>query len=101
MDGMYTTELEDLALAAAEQVAGSGAVEQVEVRSGPGDDDRPAYHFSFLIDHQRAETRLGLIMIRLSQKLGDDLDARGDPHFPIIRLFNREDWGRRVDAKPV
>jgi hypothetical protein len=98
MDGVIVDELNTLARAAAEQVAGPGAIEQIEIESGVDFDDRPAYHFSFLIDQKRATNRLGLIMIRLRQRLGDDLAARGDTHIPIIRILDREDWGRRGNA---
>ncbi len=101
MDSMSVTELQTLARAAAEEVAGSGAVEQVDVRSGIIFNDEPAYYFSFLIDQQKAKARLGQIMIQVGQQLRSDLDARGDPHFPHIRLFNREDWDKRVDAGSI
>ncbi len=101
MDCVTVTELEGLARAAAEEVAGIGAVEAVDVRSGIVFDDEPVYYFSFLIDQQKAKARLGAIMIGLGLKLGDDLDARGDSHFPLIRLFNREDWDKRVDAGSI
>jgi hypothetical protein len=92
-------DLEELGRVAAESVA-AGGVEQVEVESGEDSYDRPAYFFSFLIDQGLTRMRPGLLYTRLVQKLRDDLVARGDDHFAVIRIFNREDWGRRSDARP-
>lgn len=91
-------ELEKLGRAAAAQVAGDDAVEQVEVTCGVDSSERPVYFFSFLIDQGRARERAGLVRIRTAQKLRDDLMARGDGHYPMIRVLNKEDWARRSDA---
>jgi hypothetical protein len=98
MTGTIEVELEELGRAAAEQVAGPDAVEQVEVRWGEDASDRPVYYFSFLIDQDRARQRAGLVRTRLLQKLRDDLVARGDGRYPVIRILSREDWDRRSDA---
>ncbi len=101
MSGTAGAELEQLGRAAAEQVAGNGAVEGVEVGSGQDADNRPVYYFTFLINPDRARQRPGLIRTRLIQKLLDDLSARGDEHLPVIQILNREDWTKRENVQPV
>jgi hypothetical protein len=91
-------ELKKLGLDAAQAAAGADAVEQVEVFPGEDSLDRPAYFFSFLIDQKRAAERPGLVRIRLTQALRDGLAARGDEHYPIIRILDRADWDRRARA---
>ncbi len=79
-------------------MASRGAVDEIEIESGVDFYDRPAYHFSFLIDQKGSKNRQGLVLTRQRQRLADDLDARGDTHIPTIRLLDREDWGRRGNA---
>ena len=93
-----TVDLEKLGREAAQQVAGKGAVEDVEVVAGEDLSERPVYYFSFLIDQARARQRAGLVLTRLVQKLRDELIARGDGHYPVIRILSRTDWDRRKDA---
>jgi hypothetical protein len=101
MNGKIGSELEKLGRAAAEQVAGHDAVEQVEVEHGEDAYERPVYHFDFLINQPRARQRAGLIRTRLVQKLRDDLVERGDGHLPVIQIFSREDWNKRKNARPL
>ncbi len=82
----------------ARSVVGADAVEQVEVTEGEDSSDRPVYFYSFLIDKERNQQALGLVLIRLTQALRDALAARGDEHYPIIRLFDEVDWDKRVRA---
>jgi hypothetical protein len=98
MNGKTMLDLTALGRAAAEQVAGTGAVEQVEVARGEDSSERPVYYFSFLIDQHRARQRAGLIRTRLVQKLRDDLIQLDDGHLPVIRIFSREDWNKRINA---
>jgi hypothetical protein len=100
MSGDVGSDLEELGRAAAETVAGAGAVEQVEVEDGADSSDRPVYYFSFLIDWDRSQKRPGLLYSRLVQRLRDDLVARGDDHLPLIRIFDRKDWYKRANAGP-
>jgi hypothetical protein len=93
--------LEKLGLDAAREVAGPDAVELVEVVVGADYFERAAYDFSFLIDPDRLRQRIGLVLIRLSLKLRDELFARGDEHHPIIHLLDRTDWPRRASARTV
>ena len=88
-------ELEKLAFDIARKVAGDGAVEQVQVTDGVDASDRPAYHFTFLINDGLLQVRPGLVLIRVTQYLHDALMAHGDEHFPVIRILNQEDWSRR------
>jgi hypothetical protein len=88
-------ELERLAFDIARNVAGDGAVEQVQVVNGVDALDRPAYHFALLVNEGRLQVRPGLLLTRLIQQLRDALDARGDEHFPVLRFLNRDDWGKR------
>ena len=99
MSKSMTSDLEELGRAAAEQIAGKEAVQDVEVAVGQDLSERPAYYFSFLIDQSRARQRAGLVRTRLVQKLRDDLIARGDEHYPVIRILDRTDWDRRKDAQ--
>jgi hypothetical protein len=99
MDGFARSELEELGQAAAEDVAGPGAVERVEVTRGEDASERPVYYFSFLIDQDRARQRAGLVRTRLIQKLRDDLVARGDGHYPVIQILNKADWAARANAR--
>jgi hypothetical protein len=98
MSETIDAELEELARAAAEDVAGSEAVERVEMRRGVDAWYRPAYHFSFLIDQRRARERPGRIRLNLMKRLLDELETRGDEHRPVLRFLNREDWDRRSDV---
>lgn len=93
--------LEKLGRDVAEEVAGPGCVEQVEVAAGVDYFERPVYDFSFLIDLDRARLRPGLILIRLDQRLQDELIARGDEHHPVVRLLDHTDWPRRASARTV
>ena len=89
--------LEQLGRDAAQNIAGEGAVQEVEVV--PGEDfERPVYYFSFLIDQDRARQRAGLLHSRLVQKLRDELIARNDGHYPVIRILSRADWDKRASA---
>lgn len=89
------SELEVLALDVANGVAGHGAVDQVEVVQGEDSLDRPAYFFTFLLDERQSRMRVGLIRTRLIQRLRAELFARGDEHFPVIRLLDHADWEKR------
>jgi hypothetical protein len=89
--------LEQLGRDAAQHIAGPEAVQEVEVVSGE-DFDRPVYYFSFLIDQDRSRQRAGLLHSRLVQRLRDELIARNDGHYPVIRILNREDWDKRASA---
>ena len=98
MSESTVSELERLGFDAAQEVAGTDAVKQVEVASGVDLFERPAYFFSFLIDQGLAQHRAGLVRIRLMQKLLDELTARDDDHLPIIQILNQEDWEKRSVA---
>jgi hypothetical protein len=93
--------LEKFALDAAREIAGPDAVEQVEVVVGVDYFERPSYDFSFLVDPDRIQMRIGLVLIRLGQRIRDELNARGDEHHPIVRLLGRNDWPRRGSARTV
>jgi hypothetical protein len=62
-------ELETLARDAAREIAGPEAVDAVEIETGIDLDDRPIYHFTFLIDQEHARQGIGMVWTRLSQKL--------------------------------
>jgi hypothetical protein len=98
MGETVATDLELLGRKAAQQVAGDSSVEQVEVVSGEDQSGEPAYYFSFLIDQGRASQKAGLLRLRLIQKLRDELIARGDAHYPFIRILDKTDWDRRQGA---
>jgi hypothetical protein len=91
-------ELEKLGRVAAETVAGASSVQEVEVARGEDSLDRPVYYFTFLIELDRDRQRAGLVRTRIVQKLRDELVARGDGHYPIIRMLNRTDWDKRASA---
>ena len=94
-----TAELERLGRSAVQKVAGKGVVKDVEVEAGEDLSGRPAYHFSFLIEPGHANVGAGLLRTRLIQKLRDELIARGDGHYPVIRMLSPSDWNRRKDAQ--
>jgi len=98
MDETVDASLFKLGRDAAEMIAGKNAVEQVDVVPGADFDYRPIYHFSFLINPDHAEQKLGTIMMRVYQKLRDDLTARGEERYPMIHLLDRVDWNKRVRA---
>ena len=98
MDPVTAADLEQLGRDLAQQVGGAGVVEQVEVRPGEDSTDRPVYFFSFLINQDRLQENLGLFRIRLSQMLKDELDARGDEHYPSLELLDKIDGNRRTRA---
>jgi hypothetical protein len=93
-------ELVRIGRAAAEEVAGPGAVEDVEVYAGVSSIDRPAYYFTFLLDQDRARQRPGVIIAELVHRITDELHERDDDSFPFIRLLDRTDWPRRLVARP-
>jgi hypothetical protein len=93
--------LEQLGLEAARELAGAESVEQVEVLPTVDYIGRPAYHFAFLIEPSRAQQSLGLIRLRLDQKLHDELDARGDEHRVILQMLDSRDWPKRANARTV
>jgi len=93
-----TLDLEKLARDAAEQVAGADAVEQVEVVAGDDYTDRPVYRFTFLINHDLLQERIGMVGTRLHQRLRDELIAMGDEHYPVVQILDRKDWDRRDGA---
>lgn len=92
------SDIEQIGRDVAEQVVGEDAVEQIEVRHGLDSSERPVYQFFFLIEPSRARQRLGLLHIRLTQKLLDELEARGDGHLATVHLLNRADWNMRSNA---
>ncbi len=92
MDTHIVAGLKKLGRDAAEHIAGTDAVGDVDVASGEDSSDRPVYYFSFLIDQDRARQRVGLVRTRLVQKLRDDLIALGDGHYPVVRILDRTDW---------
>lgn len=96
---MSEAELEKLAREAALDIAGPEAFEQVEIETVVDLDDRPAYYFTFLINQDRARQRPGMVRTRLSQRLRDELEARGDEHRPLLRMLDRSDWDKRGSAK--
>jgi hypothetical protein len=94
-----TADLEKLAQDAAREIAGPEAFEQVEIEPGLDLDDRPIYHFTFLINQERAKQRAGMVRILLSRRLREELEARGDEHLPALRMLDRTDWEKRGSAR--
>jgi hypothetical protein len=92
---MPAAELEKLALDTARELAGPDVIEQVEIQSVIDLYDRPAYHFTFLMNKERVTDGIGLFRTRFRQNLREKLEARGDGHLPLIRTLERADWERR------
>jgi hypothetical protein len=92
-------ELEALAKAAARDIAGPDAVEQVEVEPVFDLDDRVAYQFTFLFSQKNAKGPPGLAQVDLALKLLDELEARGDEHRPLLRFLDQTDWEKRHRAR--
>ncbi len=101
MEDISLEELEALGRAVAQDVAGVDAVEQVEVFHDIDFWDEPIYHFSFLIDQDRARDRPGLIRMGIALRLRDHLVGRGDYCYPRLQMLDRRDWERRARARPV
>jgi hypothetical protein len=98
MSDLSASDLEKLALDAAATVTGAGQVERVDVASAEDSDDEPVYVFTFLIGDELARQPTGVLRNRLGQRLRDLLMERNDTHYPIIRILDRADWGRRNRA---
>ncbi len=96
---MSIADVESLARDAARDIAGSDVFKQVELETVVDLDDRPAYHFTVLINPERAKLRPGPVRTRLSQKLREELEARGDEHRPLLRMLDRADWEKRGSAR--
>jgi hypothetical protein len=94
-------ELEKLAGDAAREIAGPEAFGGVEVEPGVDFDYRPVYHFTFLINQERANLRAGLVRLRLRQRLQQVLEARGDEHHPALEMLDRTDWEKRANERHV
>lgn len=92
------TALVKLGRAAAEDIAGRDAVEDVAVVPGADYGYRPIYRFSFLLDQSRIAQRVGLVRLRLTQRLHDELIAMGDEHYPRVQILDRADWSKRAVA---
>ena len=91
-------DLELIARDAACYVVGVDMIDEVKVVPSLDSDDRPVYWFNFLVDQDRVKMNLGRIMISLIQKLTNDLDQRGDGHYPLVRLLDRKDWEKHAGA---
>ena len=83
---------------AAEDIAGKDAVEDIAVVPSADYEYRPIYRFSFLLDQSRIVQRIGLVRLRLTQRLHDELIAMGDEHYPRIEILDRADWSKRAVA---
>jgi hypothetical protein len=92
------TDLEELGRRVARQIAGDDAVQEVEVVPGFDFDGRPVYRFTYLIDRDRSRERIGLVAIRVRQKLLDELVSREDEHRPAVTILDEVDWPRRMRA---
>lgn len=91
------TNLKDLARDIAKDIAGEDAVRQVDIVPGERS-ERPVYVFSYLFDKDQSRLRPGLVLIRLLQRLGEELSNRGDEHRPVIRLLDQVDWDKHRSA---
>jgi hypothetical protein len=98
MSDSATKDLEKIGLEAARELGGEGAVQNVEVAPGLDSLDRPVYWFTYLLDEARLRLGLGRFYVRLIQALQEALIARGDEHFPMIRLLNSTDWEKHRNA---
>lgn len=98
MDEGARTALLKLGRDAAEDIAGKDAVEDIAVVPGADYEYRPIYRFSFLLDQSRIVQRIGLVRLRLTQRLHDELIAMGDEHYPRIEILDRADWSKRAVA---
>jgi hypothetical protein len=98
MAQLADSELTELGRDAARQLVGADKVEAVEVEAGLDSSDEPAYHFWFRWDPDPDWRLMGLMRLRLGQKLRDELMARGDPSYPFIHILTRQDWDKRAGA---
>ena len=94
-----TATLERTGCDAAEAVGGAGVVGAIRVEPGVDADERPAYHFRFLINQDRSILGPGLLRIRLHLRLLEDLSILGDEHEPVLEMLDRADWDRRAASR--
>ncbi len=94
MDIADEIDLAELGRTAAARVYGPERVKNIKVRTGEDYTGRPTHYFSFLIDQDRGGTNVGMLRIRLTQEVRDELMAHNDDHYPFIRVFDRADWDK-------
>lgn len=94
MSAFAEINLSELGRIAAARVCGSERVKDIKVKSGEDFTGRPTHSFSFLIDQDRNGTDVGMLRIRLSQELRDELMAHNDEHYPSTRVLDRVDWNK-------
>ena len=87
-------DLAELGRTAAARVYGPERVKNIKVKTGEDFTGRPTHFFSFLIDQDRSGTNVGMLGIRLTQEVRDELMAHNDDHYPFIRVFNQADWDK-------
>ena len=88
-------QLTRLGFDAGAAVAGPGAVERVQVLPALSSDDRPAYHFAFLVNPDHVPMGMGLFRIQLRRKIQDELEAHDDDHYLLTQLLDQKDWDKR------
>ena len=100
MGEITNQSLREIGRGAASFVPELGKVAKVEVADTLDSSNESTYLFSFLLDRAGGEdsASVGRAYIRLVQALRDGLMDHGDNHYPLIRLFTKEDWGRRRGA---
>jgi hypothetical protein len=98
MAQLADSELTELGRDVARQLVGADTVKAVEVKTGFDSSDEPAYHFWFRWDQDPDWQLMGLMRMRLGQKLRDELMARGDEGYPYIHILTPQDWEKRAGA---
>jgi len=98
MARLADSELTELGRDVARQLVGADKVKAVEVETGLDASDEPAYHFWFRWDPDPDWPLMGLMRIRLGQKLRDELLSRGDASYPFIHILTKQDWDKRDGA---
>jgi hypothetical protein len=92
MKELADKDLVEIGYKAAGAVPGLGTVDRVKVRVGEDSTAVPTYFFSFLIDRDRDLSQRGLTLIRLTQRLRDEITAREDDHIPFVQIMSQADW---------
>ena len=90
--------LEAMARAIAEAVAGPGTVEAVRFLPDLNWDEQPAYRFIYRFAQAKTQDKIGMIRAKVSLRLLDELERRGDRHDPLIETLDADDWAKHFGA---
>jgi hypothetical protein len=97
MSDMTREELEALGNAAIRRVIGD-SFKRVVGEAGPDFEGRGAYHFTVVFHTEDDWRRASLMQAEMTRAIIDDLDRRGDEHFPFVRIISDGTWTFALNA---